>query len=169
MSQYTRGRYATVKFGTSTGGLQTIELLGSWELAISFDEVDASVFGTTWRRSLTGMSGWTATVNGFINAATSEGQLGGTTGWTGVFPNALSGAVVQDIRLYLQTSSGLFWMPNYSTSATVTSTDAGCYLSNIRNSIDKAGLGTLSFSALGYDAIALYQGTTATIVAQSTG
>lgn len=160
MSTYTRGRYATVRLGTTT-----IPLLGSWELAITFDEVDASVFGTTWRRSLTGMSGWTATVNGFINAATSENQLAAS----GVFPIALSGSIVQDFRLYLESSDGLFWMPAYSTSCTVQSTDAGCYLSNIRNAIDKAGLGTLSFSALGYGAIALFNANTSSVVAESTG
>lgn len=150
------GRYASVKLSgsTATGAAGTsIANLGHWEVAISFDELDASCFGTIWKKNMTGMQGWTATVEGFFDPATDA-----NTQITGLLDKALDATLVQDIRFYLQTSSGMFFMPNWTAMGISTSTDTGAYISNVRITHDKNGLASASYNVLGYGALALFHG-----------
>ncbi len=155
------GRYASVRIGGTVtsapaggGSIGTvIGNLGHWEIAISFDELDASVFGSVWKKSMTGMQQWSGTVEGFFDTSTAaNAQI------LGLLNPALDATLIQDIRFYLQTSSGLFFMPNYTSFGTTTSTDDGAYISNVRISHDKTGLASASYNVLGYGELALFQG-----------
>lgn len=151
------GRVASIRIGgLASGAVGTvINNLGHWEIAISFDELDASVFGTVWKKNMTGMQGWTGTVEGFLDPSTAA-----NTQITGLLNSALDATKIQDIRFYLQTSSGLFFMPDYTTygAAESTACDAGAYISNVRISHDKNGLASASYNILGYGALGLFQG-----------
>lgn len=165
MGTFVRGRNCALKmFGSGTSC--AVDLMGKWEISFNTDSLDGSYMGGgVFKRNLTGMIGWTATIDGFFDASTAaQSQIGSS----GIFKQALAGTNVQDIRFYLGGTSGFFWMPAYSTSCTVQSTDAGCYLGNMRTGVDKSGLCTMSFSAEGYGPIALFNGNTSTVVVEST-
>jgi len=149
------GRIASVRIGGTTAGAPgtTINNLGHWEVAITFDELDASVFGTVWKKNMTGMQGWTGAIEGFFDAATSDG-----TQIVNLMNAALDATKVQDIRFYLETSSGMFFSPNYSAMGVSTSTEEGAYISNVRIAHDKSGLASASYNVLGYGALALFDG-----------
>lgn len=150
------GRYASVKLAgsTATGAAgTTIANLGHWEIVINFDELDASVFGTVWKKNMTGMQGWSGTIEGFFDPATDANlQI------VGLLNPALDATKIQDIRFYLESSAGMFFMPNWTALGVSTSTDAGAYISNVRISHDKNGLASASYSVLGYGALGLFDG-----------
>lgn len=149
------GRYCNVKLGTTSEPV-IIPNLGHWEINFGFDELDASVFGTVWKKNLVGMGGWTGTVEGFFDYSTGAySQLMALTN------AALDGTKITDIRFYAPSTS-LFWMPNYTTYGTSTSADGGCYISNVRITADKNALCAISFSLTGYGEIALWQSSSAT-------
>ncbi len=150
------GRVASIRLGeaASSSGGTTVSNLGHWEIAISFDELDASVFGTVWKKNMTGMQGWSGTVEGFFDTSTEL-----NTQITGLLDKALDATLVQNIKFYLQTSSGLYFMPNYTTLGGInTDTGAGAYISNVRITHDKGGLASASYNVLGYGGLALFQG-----------
>ncbi len=153
------GRIASVRIGGSAVSSSdypgvTINNLGHWEVAINFDELDASVFGTVWKKNMTGMQGWSGTVEGFFDTDT-----GTNTQIVGLMNAALDATPIQDVRFYLQTSSGLFFMPNYSTKVSVNADSAAAaYISNVRIAHDKSGLASASYNVLGYGSLALFMG-----------
>lgn len=159
------GRYASVRIVTtvcSCGGDNpglTIDNLGHWEVVVNFDEIDASCFGTKWKQNVVGMQGWSGTIEGFFDSATSSGKQ-----IAALLDPAIDDTLIQDVRFYLQTSSGLFLMPNYTTvptgaSTTYVDTGAGCYISNVRVTHDKNGLASASYNLVGYGPLALFTGT----------
>lgn len=149
------GRYASVKLsGSTVAGTAgtTINNLGHWEVAISFDTMDASVFGSVWGKDMSGMQGWTGTVEGFFDTSTvADTQI------MGLLNSALNATKINDIRFYLESSAGFFFMPNYTAWGYGT-TEAGAYISNVRIAHDKNGLASASYSVLGYGNLALFQG-----------
>lgn len=155
------GRYASIRVGGSTAGSdlgETIECLGHWEISIAGDELDASCFGTVWKKNMAGMKGWTGTIEGFFNPSTAA-----DTQITSLMDAALTATKLNDIRFYLQTSSGLFFMPLYTATDTPpgvesASTEFGAYISNIRITHDKNGLAGAAYNVTGYGALGLYQG-----------
>lgn len=154
------GRYASVRLGTDVIGN-----LGHWECTISFDELDASCFGTVWKKNMTGMQGWGGTVEGFFDPSTAaNSQI------VGLMNAALDATLIQDIRFYISTTSsmGLFLMPNFTTYGATTSTDDGAYISNVRLTHDKNGLAGCSYNVLGYGELALFQGGSSSIVVEGT-
>lgn len=153
------GRYASVRtYASGSSGEPNspgilVGNLGHWEVAISFDELDASVFGTVWKANMVGMQHWSGTIEGFFDAATSSGQQIGA-----ILGRGLDATKLQDIRFYLQTSSGMFFMPTYPTYTASTDLSAGAYVSNIRIAHDKNGLASASYSIVGYGGLALFSG-----------
>jgi len=155
------GRYASVR--ASTSGLYSdpaVEMLGKWDLTITFDDIDASVFGSVWKKNLSGMQGWTAKFDGFYSISTAANSTGQQT----LQQAALNQTKIQDIRFMLNSSgdgsTGWYaWMPNKSSShADVTnySTTAGAYIGNISIGQDKSGLGTVSYDVKGFGPIGLF-------------
>jgi hypothetical protein len=151
------GRYASITVTSST----PIDLMGRWEITIAFDEIDASSFGTTWKKSMYGMSGWSGRFDGFLTLSTVTGSTGQLT----LLNAAINQTKQQTLRLYLNSSSlatstdVLFWMPNCSTDIANYSTDAGAYIGTFANSIDKNGLATISFDFTGYGPLAMCKNT----------
>lgn len=153
------GRYASIRIegvvsSSDYPGL-VVDNFGHWEVAINFDELDASVFGTVWKKNMTGMQGWSGTVEGFFDSNTSSGKQ-----IAGILNASLDATLIQDFRFYLQTSSGLFFMPNFSTYTGTTDNDtaAGAYISNVRIAHDKSGLASASYNVLGYGSLGLFMG-----------
>ena len=155
------GRYCCIKVGGS-GSSCLVENLGRWELTFNFDEMDATVFGSVWGKSLPGMIKWSGTAEGFFDSSSGSVQH------LQILDNALDATLVQDIRFYLQTSSGLFWMPQYTTWGNAGDTAAGAYLSNVRIGADKSGLASLGFNILGYGPIALFSVGSSSIIIEGT-
>jgi len=157
------GRYASIKFSTADAMAWTataVELLGKWDIVISLDTVDASVFGSVWKKNVCSMQGWTGKFEGFYSVSTEVG----TTGQMVLQQAALDQLKIQNIRFYLNStgdgSTGAYcFMPNYQSSHTdVTnySTIAGCYIGNISVGQDKAGLATISYDIKGYGPLGLF-------------
>lgn len=151
------GRYCSVSLGSTI----PVELQGHWEINLALDELDASEFGTVWKKSMNGMQGWTGSISGFLFASSTAGS----TGQYSLQMAALNQTKLQDIRFWVDsTKSGattdnvMFWMPNFSTGGTNYSTDAGCYIGTINMAGDKNALATVSYSVRGYGPIALYKG-----------
>lgn len=149
------GRYCSFNIGS-----QSIRGIGAWTLAISFDEIDASDFTTTWKKNLTGSQGWSGTVEGYFDGATD------TTGMTmTMLKGALQGTKYQDIRFYVNTATSYFFMPQFTTAGVSTaSTDAGAYFSNVEIGATKGGLVSARFNVLGYGPLALLAGTSIIVV-----
>ncbi len=150
------GRYCAISIGGTTTSY--INNLGRWELNITMDEMDASVFGTVWKKNMTGMQGWNGTIEGFFDPSTAAPSQVAT-----LMSAALNASKVQDIRFYLNTATSMFFWPTYTTIfiGGTGSTDAGAYLSNIRVGAEKNSLISFSASVLGYKGIALISGTSA--------
>lgn len=151
------GRYASVSLSSVGSTGVVVNSLGHWDVAITFDEMDASVFGSVWKQDLFGMQGWTGKVDGFMSIST----VAGSTGQYELMTRMFAQTKIQDIKFYLDsTNSGstdvIFWMPNCATQNANYSTDYGCYIGNLANAIDKNGLASISFDVTGFGAIALY-------------
>ncbi len=153
------GRYASIKIGGSVSSSDypgmTIGNLGHWEVVINFDELDASVFGSVWKKSMSGMQGWSGTIEGFFDSDTSDNKQ-----IVGLMNASLDASPIQGIRFYLQTCWGLFFVPNYSTFSGTTDNDtaASAYISNVRVAHDKSGLASASYNVLGYGPLVLLMG-----------
>lgn len=159
------GRYCWFSAGTSAS---KTELMGHWEINLGLDELDASEFGTVWKKSMNGMQGWTGTVSGFLFVSDTEGS---TMGQYQLQNAALNQTKLQDVRFWVDsTESGSnstarkFWMPNYSSMVSNYSTEAGCYIGTINMAADKNNLTTVSYSVRGFGPIGLYVGTSSSLV-----
>lgn len=155
------GRYCSVRTGT-TGTV--INSLGHWEITVATDTQEVGEFGSYWKKSLPMMMGWVGRVEGFMDASTLA------TDQLVVLANGMLDATKnQDIKFYLQTSSGLMIMPMCATSATVSSTDAGCYITNVAVTADYNDLARVSYDVVGYGALGFFNGTSSgVIVVEST-
>jgi len=125
------GRYASVKMGSTT-----VENLGSWSVNFDLDDIDVSVFGSIWKKSMVGMQGWGASIEGFYDPADTTGQLA-------LQQSALAATKVTDIRFYIDSTS--YWCPDVTADS-----DAGCYISAVSIEHDKAGVASVSFTIIGY-------------------
>lgn len=157
------GRYASIKFSTADAMAWTataVELLGKWDVVISLDTVDCSVFGSVWRKNLCSMQGWTGKFEGFYSVSTEAGS----TGQMVLQQAALDQLKIQNIRFYLNStgdgSTGAYALiPNYCSSHTDVSnysTTAGCFLGNMAISQSKDGLASISYDIKGYGPIGLF-------------
>lgn len=152
------GRYCSVRTSDDN-----IDSMGHWEITIATDSQEVGEFGSYWKKNLPMMMGWTGRVEGFIDVSTSsQDQLMTLAG------NMLDAAKLQDFRFYLQSSSGQFWMPAFSTSMATQSTDAGAYITNMSISADFNNLARVSYDIVGYGPIALFEANSSAIVLEST-
>ena len=66
------GRFAALKLSSSLGTQpKTVPYLGSWELSITFDSADATVFGDVWKSQMPMVQGWNASVTGYMDVTTA--------------------------------------------------------------------------------------------------
>jgi hypothetical protein len=136
MNEPLMGRFAAIKLASTL-----VENLGKWNLDIKMDEIDTSVFGSTWGRKIPGMQAWTATLEGFYDPADTNGQK--------VLQDAaLAATKLTTIRFYIDSTS--YWTPD-----TTSETNAGAYISSISISHDKAGVAAVNMNIIGYGKIAL--------------
>ena len=135
MATPTSGRYAAIKLGTDlVGGV------GEWDLTIDAKEVDATEFGSTWAGAALGMLSWKASFKGFLDLTDAQQQ----TLWDYV----LSGDVIPDLRLYINTSTGAYWVPDVATYA-----DAGGRIKSLKLSSKKDDIAKAEFEIVGYGPI----------------
>jgi len=158
------GRYASIKATTAGTAMAytatAVEMLGKWDIVINLDTVDASVFGSVWKKNLCSMQGWSGKFEGFYSVSTAAGS----TGQMILQQAALDQTKIQDIRFHLNStgdgSTGVYcFIPNFCSSHTDVSnysTTAGCYIGNIGIGQDKAGLATISFDIKGYGPLGLF-------------
>jgi hypothetical protein len=124
------GRWASVKLGNNL-----VANLGRWTVNFTLDEIDVSVFGTVWKKSMTGMQGWKGTLEGFYDPADTQQNS--------LQSDALAGTKITNIRFYVDSSS--YWTPNTSSDSL-----AGCYISSVDVTHDKAGAATVTMNVLGF-------------------
>lgn len=131
-----KGRYASVKLGSDL-----VQNFGRWSLNFDLDEIDVTVFGSVWKKSVPGFQGWGATVEGFYDPADTTGQLA-------LQSDALSATKVTDLRFYINSDS--YWTPDVTNDS-----DAGAYITGIAIDHDKAGVATVSFTVVGFGPLTL--------------
>ena len=130
------GRYAKVVKAAAT-----IVGMGTWTIPISLDEIDATSFGSTWKKTDVGFSGWTASFNGYYDT-------GDTTGQGALQTAAIAGTLITDIKFYVDSTS--YWTPDTTTDA-----GAGCRITSLEMTFDKADIGRISYTVAGTGPLAL--------------
>lgn len=135
------------KDGKVTLGANVIVGMGTWSIdGIQTDEFDASAFGDTWKSFAYGMKdGGSVSFNGHYDPTD-------TTGQQALQQANLYNSALTNLRLYIDNTS--YFEPCQTTgyfSPTLT-TGAPTKTSNVRITtfqvgLDKAGLGTTSFTA----------------------
>jgi hypothetical protein len=135
------------KDGKVTLGTGTVLGMGTWSIdGISTDEFDASAFGDTWKSFEYGMKdGGSVSFNGHY-------EPGDVTGQQALQQANLRNNAITNLRLYINNTS--YFEPCQTAgyfSPTLT-TGAPTRVSNVRITsfnvgMDKAGLGTTSFTA----------------------
>jgi len=130
------GRYASIKKGTTL-----IQNLGRWTLDIKMDEIDVSVFGTVWGKTIPGMQKWTATIEGFYDPGDTNGQKA-------LHDAALAATKLTDVRFYIDSTS--YWACNLTGDS-----NAGAYITGINVNHDKAGVAAITMNVVGYGSLIL--------------
>jgi hypothetical protein len=134
--------------GTMSGRLASVKLaanvivgMGTWTIPITLDEIDATSFGSTWKKTDVGFSGWTATFSGYYDT-------GDTTGQGALQTAAIAGTLLTDIRFFVDSTS--YWCPD-----TTSDSAAGCRITSLEMTFDKADIGRISYSVAGTGPLAL--------------
>jgi len=123
------GRDASVKLGT-----YLIAEQGAWNMNLSADEIDTTVFGDTWGKTDIGMSKWSIDFNGFYDTDdTYQNDL-----IDALIAN--DGTLQSTIRLYVDNTS--YWTPG-------TDVTSGGRITGITIGHDKAGVASISFTVSG--------------------
>ena len=124
------GRNCSVKLGATL-----VEGVGTWSLSFSLDEIDATSFGSDWKKSDVGFLGWTASFNGYYDNTDSGG-----TG--ALLASALVGTKVTTLRFYEDSTN--YWTPNTGAEAA-----AGGFITGFELSADKADIVRISWTMSG--------------------
>ena len=124
------GRTASVKLASAT-----IVGMGTWTIPIALDEIDATSFGSTWKKTDVGFSGWSASFNGYYDT-------GDTTGQGALQTAALAGTLLTDVRFHVDSTS--YWTPNVTSDSA-----AGCRITSLEMTFDKADIGRISYTMAG--------------------
>ena len=130
------GRYASVKIGSDL-----VANLSAWNIDINMDDIDVTVFGSVWKKSMPGFQGWSGGAEGFYDPADTDGQQS-------LIDNALSATKITDIRFYIDSTS--YWTPDLTTD-----TAAGCYINTVSVKHDKAGVAAVTLNIIGYGPLTL--------------
>lgn len=136
------------KDGKVTLGTNTIVGMGTWAIdGVSIDEFDASAFGDNWKQFAYGMKdGGTISFNGHFDPTDATGQIA-------LQKANLDNTPLTSLRLYFNNTS--YYEPNQSTgffAPGALSTGQDTLPSSVRITsynigMDKAGLGTINFTA----------------------
>lgn len=138
MGDVLKGRYASIKLGSTL-----VENLGKWTLNVKMDEIDVSVFGTVWGKSVPGMQKWSGTIEGFYDPADSTGQI--------VLQDAaLAATKITDLKLFVDNTD--YWAPAQDEDS-----DNGAYITSVDINHDKAGVAAVTMNIVGFGQIKLYQ------------
>jgi len=167
------GRYASFLWSTAIGSSGdvarpvAVNYIGSWDLSIAQDVMDATYFGSVWKTQKVGMQSWTASVNGYLDVTSLSSQH------NQIIDDALEGRLVQWMWLHEgPSSSGNFWAPNASSTfgGVDYSTSAGAYISNYKIGASKDGITNVSFDLIGRGSIIYVCGGTSSygVLAEST-
>ena len=134
--------------GTMSGRLAKVTIaantvvgMGTWTIPISLDEIDATSFGSTWKKTDVGFSGWSASFNGYYDT-------GDTTGQGALQTAAIAGTLLTTVRFYVDSTS--YWTPDVTSDAA-----AGCRITSLEMTFDKADIGRISYSVAGTGPITL--------------
>jgi len=123
------GRNASVKLGTNLVSERT-----DWDINPTRDEIDTTVFGSTWGKSDVGMGHWNGNANGFYDPAdTYQDQL---------IDAFYAGTLVTNIRFYVNNTS--YWTPDITSAS-----GAGCRITSLPIKHDKGGVASISFAFSG--------------------
>lgn len=130
------GRNASVKLGTNL-----IQNLGKWAINISMDTIDATAFGSVWKKEMPGFQGWSGSVEGYFDPSDTSGQKV-------LMDAALAATLITNVKFFIDNTSG------YVIDITGDS-NAGMYITGVSISHDKAGVAQVTYSVVGYGGIAL--------------
>jgi predicted secreted protein len=137
MGDILRGRYASIKKGSST-----VANMSRWSLDIRMDQLEATVFGSSaWKKKLSGLQEWSATLEGFYDPADTAGQAA-------LKVAALAGDKITDLKLYIDSTS--YWVPDITTDS-----GAGCYITAMPIDNDASGLVKVTYNVAGYGPLTL--------------
>ena len=134
------GRYASVKLYDGTND-NLIANLGAWSIDINMDDIDATAFGSVWKKSMPGFQGWTGSAEGFYDPSDTSGQAV-------LQSDALSATKITAIKFFIDSTS--YWTPDVTND-----TEAGCYINAVSIKHDKAGVAAVTYSIIGYGQLAL--------------
>lgn len=123
------GRYAAVKLGADL-----IRGIGKWDLTMDSKEVDDGEFGDGWDRTDVATMNWKATFSGLVRPDDPFQQA--------LDAYYLSGALIQDIRFYLNAT--IYRAPDVAANA-----EAGGRVKMIKESQDKDGNAKVSYEISG--------------------
>ena len=130
-----RGRYASVKLGSNL-----VANGRRWTLDIRLDEIDVSVFGSVWKKSMTGMQSWAGTLESLYDPADTQQDA--------LADAALSATKITNIRFYIDSTS--YWTPDITNDS-----DAGCYVSGMPITHEHAGVAAVTYNIVGYGQLTL--------------
>jgi len=129
------GKNASVKFGTTS-----VAEMGTWSLdGITNELLDATAFGDEYKEYALGVGDWGGiSFNGSFDMTDTTGQV--------LLDSAHKNkTVLTSIRLYIDNTS--YYTPNTNVTSSGGVASAGVLMQTIAISFDKAGIGTISFSA----------------------
>jgi len=140
------GRYASIRMGDTV-----INLLGHWEINTPYNIDTRSTIGSRWTETIPMMHGWNGNIDGFLDSSTgTDAQL------LALLKPGFQRNKIQNIRFYMETSSGMYFGPNWSApESTSYSTDAGIYIQNIRSNVASNDLVHVSLDFIGTGSIVL--------------
>ncbi|MGX7950484.1 phage tail tube protein [Oleidesulfovibrio alaskensis] len=136
------GRKARVTVGASGGTEQIVGEISNWDMNLSADEVDTTAFGDGWGKSDVGMKKWSGSCAGSADPTDATGQ--------GVVEAAFdTGALIPDIRFYVEYSETAGEKLVYYAPDTASDASAGARITSVNVKQDKAGVATISFNFSG--------------------
>ncbi len=127
------GRNAKIMKGSTV-----IAEMGTWNINLTPDNIDTSSFGSIWKKSQVGMTGWEGAASGFLDKTDTSGQVALETA-------AFAGTLVTDLKFYVDAST--YYAPSASSSS------AGILIGGYNISHDKAGVATVEFTFTGVAAL----------------
>lgn len=139
---FKKGKYCKVSLGSAK-----ISGMGTWTLnGVNLAQLDETEFGDNWMHFSFGLGdGGTVDFNGHYDPADSTGQ-------DALMQKNMNGADITDLKLYIDNTS--YWEPCQTTGYFSPNSTSGndsepshVNITSFNIGMDKAGLGTISFSA----------------------
>lgn len=124
-------------------GANTIANLANFRLNKTVDDLDGSVFGTSWGATFPGQQKWSGTVAGFLDMSDTNGQVA-----LKIASNA--GTKITNIKFYAS-AGGSYWGPDMTNDS-----GAGCYVGGFSVNAASNGLVSVDFKIGGVGPIDLF-------------